>query len=120
MRFDPKPHQFSGGIAWHARTMDLCVVNQASESLLHRQMQAGPEPFLHAIAPSREDLVVGVEGLFTWYGLADLCTAEGLPCGLGHALHMNASHGGQAKNDTIDAQKMAVWLRGGMRPQASG
>jgi hypothetical protein len=33
---------------------------------------------------------------------------------------MNASHGGQAKNDTLDAQKMAVLLRGGMLPQASG
>jgi transposase len=32
---------------------------------------------------------------------------------------MQAIHGGQAKNDQIDAQKMAVLLRGGMRPQAS-
>jgi hypothetical protein len=31
---------------------------------------------------------------------------------------MNAIHGGKAKHDTIDAQKMAVWLRGGMLPQA--
>jgi hypothetical protein len=120
MRFDPKPHKFSGGIDLHARTMALCVVNQEGESLLHRQMQAGPEPLLHAIAPSREDLVVGVEGLFTWYWLADLCAREGLAFVLGHALYMKAIHGGQAKNDTIDAQKIVVWLRGGMSPQASG
>jgi hypothetical protein len=31
---------------------------------------------------------------------------------------MNAIHGGKAKHDTIDAQKMAVWLRGGMLPPA--
>ena len=32
---------------------------------------------------------------------------------------MKAIHGGKAKNDTIDAQKIAVWLRGGRLPQAS-
>jgi transposase len=31
---------------------------------------------------------------------------------------MKAIHGGKATNDTIDAQKMAVLLRGGMLPQA--
>ena len=37
---------------------------------------------------------------------------------LGHALSMQAIHGGKAKNDTIDAQHIAVLLRGGMLPQA--
>jgi transposase len=32
---------------------------------------------------------------------------------------MNAIHGGKAKNDQLDAQKIAVLLRGGMLPQAS-
>ena len=32
---------------------------------------------------------------------------------------MKALHGGQATNDTIDAQNIAVLLRGGMLPQAS-
>jgi hypothetical protein len=31
---------------------------------------------------------------------------------------MKAIHGGKAKNDKIDAQKIAVRLRGGMLPQA--
>ena len=52
----------------------------------------------------------------TW--LADLCTQEGIPFVLGHALYMKAIHGGKAKNDTIDAHKIAVLLRGGMLPQA--
>jgi transposase len=63
-------------------------------------------------------LVVCVECIFTWYWLADLCTREGIPFVLGHALYMKAIHGGKAKNDTIDAHKMAVLLRGGMLPQA--
>ena len=57
-------------------------------------------------------------GLFTWYWLADLCAQEGIPFVLGHALYMKAIHGGKAKNDKIDAHKIAVLLRGGMLPQA--
>jgi transposase len=81
-------------------------------------MQAAPEPFLKAIAPDREDLVVCVECLFTGYWLADLCAQAGIPFVLGHALDMKAIHGGKAKHDTIDSHKMAVLLRGGMLPQA--
>src|SRR5262249_18538144 len=80
-------------------------------------MPAGPEPFLKAIAPYRANIVVCVECIFTWYWLADLCAREGIPFVLGHALYMKAIHGGKAKNDKIDAQKIALLLRGGMLPQ---
>jgi transposase len=56
--------------------------------------------------------------MFTWYWLADLCADEEIPFVLGHALYMKAIHGGKAKNDKIDSQKIAVLLRGGMLPQA--
>jgi len=118
MRFYTKQHQFYCGIDLHARTMYLCVLHQDGEILVHRNMPAGPEPFLKAIAPYREDLVVCVECIFTWYWLADLCAREGIPFVLGHALYMKAIHGGKATNDKIDAQKIAVLLRGGMLPQA--
>ena len=118
MRFYTKQHQFYCGIDLHARTMYVCIVNRDGEILVHRNMPAGPEPFLKAIAPYREDLVVCVECIFTWYWLADLCAREGIPFVLGHALYMKAIHGGKAKNDKIDAQKIAVLLRGGMLPQA--
>src|SRR5919197_4100343 len=98
--------------------MYLCILNQEGEVLLHRDMKAAPGPFLKAIAPYREDLVVCVECIFTWYWLADLCAREGIPFVLGHALYMKAIHGGKAKNDKIDAHKIAVVLRGGMLPQA--
>jgi transposase len=118
MRFYTKQHQHYCGIDLHARTMYVCVLNQAGEILLHRNMKASPEPFLKAIAPYREDLVVCVECIFTWYWLADLCTQESIAFALGHALYMKAIHGGKAKNDKIDAHKIAVLLRGGMLPQA--
>ena len=118
MRFSTKQHPFYCGIDLHARTMYVCILSQDGEIVLHRHMPAGPEPFLKAIAPYREDIVVCVACLFTWYWLADLCAREGISFVLGHALSMQAIHGGKAKNDKIDAQKMAVLLRGGMLPQA--
>jgi transposase len=118
MRFYTKQHKFYCGIDLHARTMYLCILNQDGEILMHRNMPAGPDSFLKAIAPYREDLVVCVACIFTWYWLADLCAREGLPFVLGHALSMKAIHGGKAKNAKIDAQKIAVLLRGGMLPQA--
>jgi hypothetical protein len=63
--------------------MYLCVLNQGGELVLHRNMPAGPEPFLKAVAPYRADVVVCVECLFTWYGLADLCARARIPCVLG-------------------------------------
>src|SRR5215467_6620689 len=118
MRFYTKQHQFYCGIDLHARTMYVCILSQDGEIVLHRNMPAGPDALLKAIAPYRDDIVIAVECIFTWYWLADLCAQEGMPFVLGHALYMKAIHGGKAKNDKIDAQKIAILLRGGMLPQA--
>jgi transposase len=118
MRFYTNPHQFYCGIDLHARSMYVCILSHDGETLLHRNMQAAPEPFLKAVAPYREGLVVAGEGMFTWYWLADLCAQEGIAFVLGHALYMKAIHGGKAKNDKIDSYKIATLLRGGMLPQA--
>ncbi len=118
MRFYTQQHQYYCGIDLHARSIYLCIMDQAGAILLHRNMRANPDAFLKAVAPYREDLVVSVECMFTWYWLADLCRREGIRFVLGHALYMKAIHGGKAKNDRIDALKIATLLRGGMIPQA--
>lgn len=118
MRFYTKPHQFYCGIDLHARSRYVCILDQAGGILLHQHMKASPEAFLRAITPYRADIVVAVECLCTWYGLADLCAREGIPFVLGHALYMKAIHGGKANNDKSDAHKIAVLLRGGRLPQA--
>jgi transposase len=118
MRFYTQQHPFYGGIALHARTMSLCILDQAGETLLHRHMTATPEALLKAIAPYREQIVLAAACMFPWYWLADLCAEHGIPCVLGHALYMRALHGGKAKNDKIDAHTIAMLLRGGMLPQA--
>jgi transposase len=81
-------------------------------------MKSRPETFLAAVAPFRDDLVVAAECIFTWYWLADLCREQGIEFVLGHALYMKAIHGGKAKNDKIDAFKIATLLRGGSLPKA--
>jgi transposase len=118
MRFYTNQHQFYCGIDLHARSMYVCILSHDGEILLHRNMKAAPEPFLKAVAPYRDGLVIAVECIFTWYWLADLCAQEGIPFVLGHALYMKAIHGGKAKNDKIDSRKIAALLRGGMLPQA--
>ena len=118
MRCYTKQHQFYCGIDLHARTMYACIWNHHGEIMLHRTMKASPDAFLKAIGPYRDDLVVAVACLFTWYWLADFCAQEEIPLVLGHTLYMKVIHGGKAKNDKIDSQKIAVLLRGGMLPQA--
>src|SRR5215813_4761290 len=118
MRFYTKQHRYYCGIDLHARSMYVCILDPQGKILLHRNMPCAPESFLKAIAPYREDMAVGVECIFTWYWLADLCAKQNIPFVLGHALYMKAIHGGKAKNDKIDAHKIAVLLRGGMFPLA--
>ena len=67
MRFYNTQHPFYCGIDLHARAMYVCILNQAGETLLHRNMQTTPEAFLNVIAPYRPDIVVAVECMFTWY-----------------------------------------------------
>ena len=116
MRFYTRQHQYYCGIDLHARSIYVCILNQEGEVPVHKNLRAKPEAFLAVIAPYRDDLVVAVECMFTWYWIADLCAQEGLTFVLGHAVYMKAIHGGKAKNDRIDSYKIAHLLRGGNMP----
>jgi len=118
MRFYTTSHQYYCGIDLHARVMYLCIISSGGEIVFHRNMEANPESLLKAIEPYRPDIVIGVECIFTWYWIADLCAEEGIPFTLGHALYMKAIHGGKAKNDKIDSGKIGAMLKGGMFPMA--
>jgi len=93
--------------------MYVCILDQAGTVLVHKNLPTTPEAFLRVIAPYRAARVVAGECMFTWSWLADLLARAGITFVLGHALSMKASHGGKAKNDKLDAQKIAVLLRGG-------
>jgi transposase len=118
MKFFTKQHKFYCGIDLHAKKMYLCILDEAGEVRLRRNINADREVFLRVIEPFREDVVVAVECMFTWYWIADLCAEQNIPLVLAHALYMKAIQGGKAKNDRIDSHKIAVLLRGGMMPKA--
>lgn len=118
MRFYTRQHRHYCGIDLHVKTMYLCILDAAGEVLVHRNVAATPEALLTTVAPYRDDLVVAAECMYTWYWLADACAAEGIRFVLGHALAMKAIHGGKAKNDKLDARKIAALVRGGLLPQA--
>jgi transposase len=118
VRFYTQQHRFYCGIDLHARTLAVCILDQAGLIVCQQTIAAAPQAVLDTLAPFRDGLVVACECMFAWYWLADLCTAEGIPFVLGHALYMKAIHGAKAKNDTLDAAKIARLLRGGNLPQA--
>ena len=49
MRFYDGQRQFYCGIDLHARTMYLCILDQAGTIVLHRNIKSRPEPLLRAI-----------------------------------------------------------------------
>ncbi len=118
MKFYTQTHRHYCGIDLHARTLYICILNQEGQTLIHKNIKATPEALITLIAPYREDLVIGVECMFAWYWVADLCREQEIAFILGHALYMKAIHGGKAKNDKIDSHKIAVLMRGGMFPEA--
>jgi transposase len=118
MRFTTKHHQFYCGIDLHARTMYVCIMDNEGTILTHRNMPAATEALADVLQPYREDVVLAVECIFTWYWAADLCSRIGVEFVPGHALYMKAIHGGKVKNDKIDSLKIAALLRSGMLPMA--
>ena len=116
MRFYDQQHRFYAAIDLHARTMHVCVLDAAGTVVLDRNLPCHFETLLQAIAPFREGIVIGVECMFGWYWLADRCAERQIPFVVGHALYMKLIHGGKAKNDRIDAHKIAHLLKGGNFP----
>jgi transposase len=118
MRFYDGKHSFYCGIDLHARSMHVCIVEHDGKVVFDKNLACRPETLLRAIEPFRDGLVIGVECMFAWYWVADFCVQQDIVFVLGHALYMKAIHGGKAKNDRIDAGKLARLLKGGNFPIA--
>ena len=118
MRFYQGQHRFYAGIDLQARTMHVCILDAQGQGVFDPNLAASPDAFLQAIQPFRDDLGIGGECMFAWYGLADRCQEQQIAFVLGHALYLKAIHGGKAKNDRIDAGQRARIRRGGTFPIA--
>jgi hypothetical protein len=81
--------------------MYACILDSTGAIVAHRNMPSAPAPLLAFIAPYRSDIIIGVECIFTWYWLADLC-----------ALHESHSRRqGQERQDRLaqDCSTPARW-----------
>lgn len=65
MRLYRTKHAHTCGVDLHTRTMYLCILGPDGEPVLQKNTPASPGAFLKAVEPYREDLVVGVECIFT-------------------------------------------------------
>ena len=54
MRFYTQQHAFYCGVDLHAKTMHVCIVHQAGETLVHRNLPTRPDLFLNAIGLYRQ------------------------------------------------------------------
>jgi len=118
MNFYNNTHPYYCGIDLHARSLYVCIIDQAGNTCLHKEIPASPDKLRHQLEPYIGNIVVGVECMHCWYWVADFCDELGVDFILGHALYMKAIHGGKAKNDRIDSFKIANLIRGGNFPQA--
>ena len=118
MKFYNQQHQYDCGIDLHARKMYVCILNQKGKTMVHENINTDPEILFELLFPYLDDVVVGVECVFCWYWVSDLCATHQIPFVLGHALYMKAIHGGKTKNNKIDSYKIAALLKGGNFPVA--
>ena len=118
MRLYDRQHRFYCGIDLHARSMHVCVLDASGCVVLDKGLPCNFDSLLQALAPFRDGIVLGAECMFGWYWLADRCAQHQIPFAVGHALYMRLIHGAKAKNDKIDARKVAHLLKGGNFPLA--
>jgi DNA topoisomerase-1 len=98
------------GVDLHARMMFLVILDRDGKIVFARNLPAAPEPFLLAVAPFRDGVLVGCECMHCWYWLADTCRDEKIAFVLGHAWAMKAVHGYKTKCDRKDADAIARLL----------
>jgi transposase len=114
----PAGTRFYAGVDLHARSLFLAILDHDGQERFARNLPAAPAPFLHAVQPFRDGLVVGCECMHCWYWLADVCRDHAIAFVLGHAWAMKAVHGQKTKCDRHDALALARLLKGGNFPPA--
>jgi transposase len=114
----PADTRFSAGVDLHARSLYLVVLDTDGQTCFGRNLPAQPEPFLRAVQPFRDGLLVACECVHPWYWLADTCRDHAIAFVLGHAWAMKAVHGSKTKCDRQDAEAIARLLKGGNFPPA--
>ena len=107
------------GIDLHKNMSYICVMDTAGKIYLHKKIKNNDFSYMkECLSEFLPDLTIACETTFNWYILADFCEDENIPFALGHALYMKSIHGGKAKNDKIDSEKITDLLRSNLLPKA--
>ena len=64
MKFYTRQHRHYCGIDLHARSMYACILDQAGEVVVHKNIRAEPAAFLELVEPYRRDDIYGLPILF--------------------------------------------------------
>lgn len=108
MKYHQCDTPFVCGVDLHSRMMHICIIDRNENVLVHKPINnLETNKFLEILKPYLGKIVVSCESTFNYYFLADFCKAHSVPFFLGHALYIKHIHGGKAKNDPIDSQKLA-------------
>lgn len=86
MKFHTANHRHYCGIDLHARSLYVCILNDKGKILLHMNIKASPVGLARAVRPFQDDIVIGVECMFSWYWGANWCEDHNVAFVLGHAL----------------------------------
>jgi hypothetical protein len=96
-------HRFYRGVDIHTRTLAPWVLDAGGKVALRATAGASPQAGLDTRVPYRDGEAVACECMFARCWLADLCSEQGTPFVLGHALSRKAIHGG--KTDCMPASR---------------
>ena len=69
----PADTRFYAGVDLHARAIFVVVLDQDGNTVFAKNLPASPAPFLRAVAPFRDGLLVACECMHCWYWVADAC-----------------------------------------------
>jgi hypothetical protein len=64
----PAGTRFYAGVDLHVRALFLVILDRDGKIVFARNMPAAPEPFLRAVAPFRDRLLVACEGIDVYVG----------------------------------------------------
>lgn len=67
--------------------------------MVPKKIKDDKQALMILLEPYIGNVIVGVEWMHCWYWVADWCDDNDIDFVLGHALYMNAIHGGKTKND---------------------
>ena len=73
MNFYNNTHPYYCGIDLHARSLYVCIIDQAGNTCKHKEITADPDKLQQLLEPYIGNIVVGVECMHCWYWVSDFC-----------------------------------------------